>query len=158
MKLYVRKLGVWTCTGADRSFDLQIDVAVNAPEAGTIKEFLANEEDTVTVGQDLVRLETGPPPEGGEKPAAKEAKETPKEETKKDEPAPEKKSEPESKPEPKKESKPAPPPPTESKPSKPEAKKEIKSSEASGTSGLSNREERRVRDYCLLPLNYALAQ
>ncbi|KAK2750925.1 2-oxoglutarate dehydrogenase complex E2 component [Onygenales sp. PD_40] len=37
----------------------KIDVTVNAPEAGTIKEFLANEEDTVTVGQDLVRIELG---------------------------------------------------------------------------------------------------
>lgn len=37
----------------------KIDVSVNAPEAGTIKEFLANEEDTVTVGHDLIRLETG---------------------------------------------------------------------------------------------------
>ncbi|PGH30536.1 2-oxoglutarate dehydrogenase E2 component (dihydrolipoamide succinyltransferase) [[Emmonsia] crescens] len=37
----------------------KIDITVNAPEAGTIKELLANEEDTVTVGQDLVRLETG---------------------------------------------------------------------------------------------------
>ncbi|KAK6608951.1 2-oxoacid dehydrogenase acyltransferase [Botrytis cinerea] len=35
----------------------KIDVAVNAPEAGTIKEFLANEEDTVTVGQDLASSE-----------------------------------------------------------------------------------------------------
>jgi 2-oxoglutarate dehydrogenase E2 component (dihydrolipoamide succinyltransferase) len=54
----------------------KIDVSVNAPEAGTIKEFLAKEEDTVTVGQDLVRLETGgSAPEGG----AKEAKSEPKE-------------------------------------------------------------------------------
>merc|ERR1711939_223160 len=45
----------------------KIDVAVNAPEAGTIKEFLANEEDTVTVGQDLVRMELGGAPEGGDK-------------------------------------------------------------------------------------------
>ncbi|KLJ05670.1 2-oxoglutarate dehydrogenase E2 component (dihydrolipoamide succinyltransferase) [Blastomyces silverae] len=37
----------------------KIDITVTAPEAGTIKEFLANEEDTVTVGQDLVKLETG---------------------------------------------------------------------------------------------------
>lgn len=123
----------------------KIDVAVNAPEAGTLKEFLANEEDTVTVGQDLARIETGAPPEGGEKPAAKEAKETPKEETKKEEPAPEKKPEPESKPEPKQESKPA-PPPTESKPSKPEPKQTGKSSEAApATSTLGNREERRVK-------------
>ncbi|MCJ1359155.1 MAG: 2-oxoglutarate dehydrogenase complex E2 component [Icmadophila ericetorum] len=54
----------------------KIDVAVNAPEAGTIKEFLANEDDTVTVGQDLVRLELGGEPskgakeEGGQQPNA----------------------------------------------------------------------------------------
>ncbi|KAG8426472.1 2-oxoglutarate dehydrogenase complex E2 component [Metarhizium acridum] len=42
----------------------KIDVAVNAPEAGTIKEFLASEEDTVTVGQDLVRIELGGAPSG----------------------------------------------------------------------------------------------
>jgi 2-oxoglutarate dehydrogenase E2 component (dihydrolipoamide succinyltransferase) len=52
----------------------QIDVSVNAPEAGTIKEFLANEEDTVTVGQDLVRLETGESG-GGDKQAGQEPKE-----------------------------------------------------------------------------------
>lgn len=32
-------------------------MAVNAPTAGTVKEFLVNEEDTVTVGQDLLKLE-----------------------------------------------------------------------------------------------------
>ena len=42
-------------------------MAVNAPEAGTIKEFLANEEDTVTVGQDLVKLELGGAPQSGDK-------------------------------------------------------------------------------------------
>jgi len=35
----------------------KIDVAVNAPEAGTIRELLVNEEDTVTVGQDIAILE-----------------------------------------------------------------------------------------------------
>lgn len=45
----------------------KIDVAVNAPEAGTIKEYLANEEDTVTVGQDLLKLELGGAPTGGDK-------------------------------------------------------------------------------------------
>ncbi|OAA81900.1 Dihydrolipoamide succinyltransferase [Akanthomyces lecanii RCEF 1005] len=40
----------------------KIDVAVNATEAGTIKEFFVNEEDTVTVGQDLVRIESGGSP------------------------------------------------------------------------------------------------
>jgi len=52
----------------------QIDVSVNAPEAGTIKEFLANEEDTVTVGQDLVRLEAGETG-GADKQAGQEVKE-----------------------------------------------------------------------------------
>ncbi|KAL9589405.1 MAG: hypothetical protein Q9203_001792 [Teloschistes exilis] len=45
----------------------KIDVAVNAPEAGTVIEYLAQEEDTVTVGQDIVKLELGGPPKGGEK-------------------------------------------------------------------------------------------
>lgn len=40
---------------------------MNAPEAGTIKEYLANEEETVTVGQDLLRLELGGAPQGGDK-------------------------------------------------------------------------------------------
>lgn len=34
-------------------------MSVNAPEAGTIKEFFVKEEDTVTVGQDLLKMETG---------------------------------------------------------------------------------------------------
>ncbi|KDQ25784.1 hypothetical protein PLEOSDRAFT_1078199 [Pleurotus ostreatus PC15] len=40
----------------------KIDVSVNAPVAGKIVKFLANEEDTVTVGQDLFIIEPG---EGG---------------------------------------------------------------------------------------------
>ena len=40
----------------------KIDVAVNAPAAGTIKEFLANEEDTVTVGQPLLKMDVGGEP------------------------------------------------------------------------------------------------
>ncbi|CAH7681025.1 hypothetical protein BY996DRAFT_4577702 [Phakopsora pachyrhizi] len=35
----------------------KIDVSVNAPKSGTIVEVLASEEDTVTVGQDLFKLE-----------------------------------------------------------------------------------------------------
>jgi 2-oxoglutarate dehydrogenase E2 component (dihydrolipoamide succinyltransferase) len=35
----------------------KIDVVVNAPEAGTIRELLANKENTMTVRQDLVKLE-----------------------------------------------------------------------------------------------------
>ena len=37
---------------------LQIDVSINAPKAGKIVKFLAKEEDTVAVGQDLYTLDT----------------------------------------------------------------------------------------------------
>ena len=37
----------------------KVDVSVNAPFAGKIVELLATEEDTVTVGADLFRLEEG---------------------------------------------------------------------------------------------------
>ncbi|KAI0881013.1 2-oxoacid dehydrogenase acyltransferase [Annulohypoxylon maeteangense] len=53
----------------------KIDVAVNAPEAGVIKELLANEEDTVTVDQEIAKIEVGAAPEGGEKSAT--SKESP---------------------------------------------------------------------------------
>jgi 2-oxoglutarate dehydrogenase E2 component (dihydrolipoamide succinyltransferase) len=123
-------------------------VAVNAPEAGTIKEFLANEEDTVTVGQDLVRLELGGAPEGGEKEKVETEPEEPAsnekstssdpEPSKKEESKPKDESSPppqEKKPEPKKET----PPPKQSEPKKTESK-------SSGSSpALGNREERRVR-------------
>ncbi|KAM6536541.1 2-oxoglutarate dehydrogenase complex E2 component [Fusarium falciforme] len=116
----------------------KIDVAVNAPEAGTIKEFLASEEDTVVVGQELVRIELGGAPAG-------DKKEAPKEESKQSESKPESKPEPkqETAPEPKKESAPAP-----SKPEPRQAeKKESKPQPAATTSGpsLGNREERRVK-------------
>lgn len=121
----------------------QIDVAVNAPEAGTIKEFLVNEEDTVTVGQDLVRIELGGAP-SGDKPAP-EQKEAPKE------PAPEKQAEPQAAPEPKPaETKPA-APVTPSAPAKeattPAPKQESKPAKAvteAAQPTLGSREERRV--------------
>ncbi|KAJ1969794.1 2-oxoglutarate dehydrogenase complex E2 component [Dispira parvispora] len=47
----------------------KIDVPVNAPVSGIIKEVFAQEEDTVAVGADLFRLElTDKAPEGAEKP------------------------------------------------------------------------------------------
>ncbi|KAF9873580.1 dihydrolipoamide [Colletotrichum karsti] len=122
----------------------KIDVAVNAPEAGVIKEFLVNEEDTVTVGQDIVKLELG-----GEKPA--ESKEAGEKKEGGDKPAPE----PESKPEaPKSESKPEPKnePQQESKPAAPakETKEPSKPApappkESSSGPTLGSREERRVK-------------
>ncbi|KAL2039588.1 hypothetical protein N7G274_007860 [Stereocaulon virgatum] len=139
----------------------KIDVAVNAPEPGTIKEFLANEEDTVTVGQDLLKLELGGPPKVGEKehgsqepksPAPSDQPSSSDPEPKKDEgqskeettPAPppppppaEKKPEP-----PKQESQPSPPPKEPSLKTQESQKQESKPKD---TSPLGNREERRVK-------------
>ncbi|KAJ5254377.1 hypothetical protein N7524_011557 [Penicillium chrysogenum] len=114
----------------------KIDVSVNAPESGTIKEFLVNEEDTVTVGQDLVKLELGAAPEGGkkdegaEKPKEPEPKES---EPKKDaSPAPAEAEKPKE-PEPKKAAPPKEAPKAESKP------------QAAEQPALGDREERRVK-------------
>lgn len=136
----------------------KIDVAVNAPAAGTIKEFLANEEDTVTVGQELVKLELGGEPgqsaqKGGEEPKspASDAQETSSQpEGQKEEKASqpqqqESKPEPpkqESKPEPpKQESKPAPPKKEESKP----APKKPQEEKPKVESPYGTREEHRVK-------------
>ena len=53
----------------------KIDVAVNAPDAGVIKELLAAEEDTVTVDQELIRLDVSKAPDGG---TSERANENPK--------------------------------------------------------------------------------
>ena len=58
----------------------KIDVSVNAPEAGTITELLASEGDTVTVGQDIAKLEPGEGGGGGGGAAAEKKEEAPKEE------------------------------------------------------------------------------
>jgi 2-oxoglutarate dehydrogenase E2 component (dihydrolipoamide succinyltransferase) len=137
-------------TRSDSLILLQIDVAVNAPEAGTIKEFLANEEDTVVVGQDLVKLELGGSPKVGDKESAtSEPKEaassdqhaSSEHETRKDHsppsPAPEaKQGSPRAQDQPKKES----PPKKEDKPASKNESKSINSAPA-----LGSREERRVR-------------
>ncbi|AEO67775.1 d4de8930-3693-4901-87e2-8fab973b0805 [Thermothielavioides terrestris] len=123
----------------------KIDVAVNAPEAGIIKEFFVNEEDTVTVGQDLVRIELGGAP-SGERPAAEEAKEAPKEPTPQTQPEQRTTQEPkpqETKPQ---ETKPAsqPTPVVEEAPSPKQPSKPAKAApEAPAT--LGSREERRVK-------------
>ncbi|UKZ76033.1 2-oxoglutarate dehydrogenase complex E2 component [Trichoderma virens FT-333] len=101
----------------------KIDVAVNATESGIIREFFVNEEDTVTVGQDLVRVELG-----GEKPAESEK---PKEEPAASKPAAEAEK-PKSQPEPPKEQ--------PQKKSQPEPAAASQSEPATG-----NREERRVK-------------
>jgi 2-oxoglutarate dehydrogenase E2 component (dihydrolipoamide succinyltransferase) len=123
-------------------------VAVNAPQAGTIKELLANEEDTVTVGQDLVRLEVGGSPGGGGKEAASsEAKEpAPSDQSTASDPKPEKREEPS--PAPKEESKPSPPKQKATSPPKHPPAKKVEKSEPQQTSSspLGSREERRVRN------------
>ncbi|OBT72533.1 hypothetical protein VF21_10476 [Pseudogymnoascus sp. 05NY08] len=116
----------------------KIDVAVNAPQAGTIKEFLAQEEDTVTVGQDLVRLELG-----GEAPAKEESKPA---ETKEEKSTPsESKPAPTEPSAPKKESAPAPAQEQPKKASPPPKQSESKANESKTTSAPGNREERRVK-------------
>ena len=130
---------------------LQIDVSVNAPEAGTIKEFLVSEGDTVKVGQDIAKLEPGEGGSGGKQEASAPAKgpasgeqptssdpepkkdEKPKqEEPQKEAPAPSKQ-----------EKTPPPPPPSEDKPT---SKKDEKKPEHSPF-GAGSRGENRV---CLL--------
>lgn len=67
----------------------KIDVTVNAPTAGTITETLANEEDTVTVGQDLFKFEPGEAPaDGAKEESASKEESAPKEESKDDAPPP----------------------------------------------------------------------
>jgi 2-oxoglutarate dehydrogenase E2 component (dihydrolipoamide succinyltransferase) len=119
----------------------KIDVAVNAPAAGTIKEFLANEEDTVTVGQDLVRLELGGAPDAGpEKPASSEPTEpASKEQPTSSEPAPKK-----AEPTPIKEEKKSAPVQEQPKESKPKQSEPKQSEKAPSTPVLGNRDERRV--------------
>lgn len=126
----------------------KVDFSVNAPEAGTLKELLVKEEDTVTVGQDLAILELGGEPSGGKK---EEAKEEPKEQEtssqpeggqeqpkpQEDKPQPPKEEyQPES---PKQESKPQPPP--QKKPDAPKEAEQPKKIEGA----VGSREERRVK-------------
>jgi 2-oxoglutarate dehydrogenase E2 component (dihydrolipoamide succinyltransferase) len=130
---------------------LQIDVAVNATEAGIIKEFFVNEEDTVTVGQDLVRVELG-----GEKPESSGEAEKPKKEesspqASESKPAAEPE-QPKSQPAPSesKSEKPAPSPKkTEEQPQKKSQPESAASSSSQSTPG--NREERRV-GFLIVPI------
>lgn len=130
----------------------KIDVAVNAPEAGTIKEFLANEEDTVTVGQDLVRLESGGSA-GGEKTAGQQTKgPAPGDQKKSSDPQEEgQPSKDEQKPPPEEKKKAPSPPPKEDKispPPPPQPKEEKKSDSpksAPSPFGAGSRGENRVK-------------
>ncbi|GAD99851.1 dihydrolipoamide succinyltransferase, putative [Paecilomyces variotii No. 5] len=119
----------------------KIDVSVNAPEAGTIKEFLVSEEDTVTVGQEIIKLEAGgePAPKKEEEPKKEEAGEAPKQpaEPKKEEPKPEQKTEaPKAEEKPKAPSAPKPEPPAQKQKQEPAASQQPQP---------GSREERRVK-------------
>lgn len=115
-------------------------MSVNAPDSGTVKELLVKEEDTVTVGQDLVKLEPGGAPEGkkedaGEKPKEPAAPE--KSQPSEPEPkAPEATKTPQPPPEQPSAPKPEPPKP-QPEPSKPQPPSDAKPT-------LGTREERRV--------------
>ncbi|RYP74539.1 hypothetical protein DL770_007580 [Monosporascus sp. CRB-9-2] len=125
----------------------KIDVAVNAPEAGVLKELLANEEDTVVVDQEIAKIEGGAAkPEGGD--TKPESKEPPKKEEASTEarPAPAEAENKPEKPESKPESQaakpsPAPQPKKESQP----AAQPAKETPASTGPMLGSREERRVK-------------
>ena len=142
---------------------------MNAPEPGTVKEFFAKEEETVTVGQDLVVLELGGPPKGGEKqqasqepkapaPADQQSSSEPKSETKANESSQDSKAEVSSLPSPPRDEQPPKAPPKDkgnssSGPdeSSSEAKKPVRQGSKTETSSTSsNRGERRVSpDYRL---------
>ncbi|KAJ7223748.1 dihydrolipoamide succinyltransferase [Mycena haematopus] len=109
----------------------KIDVSVNAPTSGKIVELLAQEEDTVTVGQDLFRIEPGEA-EASPEPTPSSTDETS---------APKETERPEEKPAEKAPPKPSP------QPSKPEPKKESSKSEAAAAppAATGNRNETRVK-------------
>lgn len=112
----------------------KIDVTVNAPAAGKITALLANEEDTVTVGQDLFKFEPGAAGEASSEPAEKSTEEPKVEKETKDSQEPkdqqvEKSLPAPPKPEESKKSTPStipPPPKLESSSKKPEAPKPAK--------------------------------
>jgi 2-oxoglutarate dehydrogenase E2 component (dihydrolipoamide succinyltransferase) len=69
----------------------KIDVEVNAPISGTITELLVSPDDTVTVGQEIAKIEPGAAPAGGakkeekkEQPAPKKQESAPKKQESKD--------------------------------------------------------------------------
>ncbi|KAJ1831356.1 hypothetical protein LPJ73_008122, partial [Coemansia sp. RSA 2703] len=116
----------------------KVDIPVNSPVSGVLREFLANEEDTVVVGQDLFKIEEGAVSEGGaSKPKAEEeAPAAAAEAPKKEETAPAQPAAPTPTPAPQQASKPAPAP----------APKETKAAPTSPVQfGTSNRSERRVK-------------
>ncbi|KAI1082673.1 2-oxoacid dehydrogenase acyltransferase [Whalleya microplaca] len=125
----------------------KIDVAVNAPESGVLRELLANEEDTVTVDQEIAKIEAGAaPPDSSDKYTLKEAPKKEEAAPTEARPAP---SEGENKPEPQPESKPETKPAPKSEPKKEAAPSKptqpAKDTSTSAGPVLGSREERRVK-------------
>lgn len=132
----------------------KIDVSVNSPAAGVITELLVSEGDTVTVGQDLAKIDAGASGGGAEKakeepkaPASEKQETSSQPEGQKEQPKEEKAPEP-----PKQEQKkdtPAPPPPPPPPPKEPkrDAKAEAKQEDAAAPSpfGKGSRGEHRVK-------------
>ncbi|KAI5806355.1 dihydrolipoamide succinyltransferase [Geopyxis carbonaria] len=122
----------------------KIDVAVNAPESGIILELFAEEEDTVTVGQDLLKIELGSAPKGSSN-AAEPTREAAETVTKPKEPE----SKPDSSPKPDVAKSEAPPPPQQKSPppkqQTPASKDGQHSAQSSPNDGFGHREERRVK-------------
>lgn len=132
----------------------KIDVSVNSTESGTIEELLVKEEDTVTVGQDLVKIKVGGEPSGGKKEAGsaepKEAASKEKETASQPEGGQEKESASKEKDAPKetpKEEKPAPKPEASKPAPPPQPKKDAKQEppKTDPEAPFSNRNERRVK-------------
>jgi 2-oxoglutarate dehydrogenase E2 component (dihydrolipoamide succinyltransferase) len=117
---------------------------VNATEAGVIKELLVKEEDTVTVGQDLVRIEVGAEPGSKAAPESDSKPHEAKPESKADEAKPaEEGSKEASTPAPKEPSPPPKPEPKKSDAPKPSTPAPAESAGATPSTP-GGREERRV--------------
>ncbi|KAF3923258.1 hypothetical protein ABW21_db0201178 [Orbilia brochopaga] len=129
----------------------KIDVAVNAPSAGILKELLVEADSTVTVGQDLAILEVGASGGASKKDKKKKESEPSKSEesssAEKTEEKPAETSQPSTEKAPAPDAKPAPSPPPE--PKKEQPKKESQGSSGSSSSthipGIGNRGEQRVK-------------
>lgn len=80
----------------------KIDVSVNAPTSGKIVELLAQEEDTVTVGQDLFRIEPGEAEASSEPSPSSTSETSPPKETERPSEQPEEKAPPKPSPQPEK--------------------------------------------------------
>jgi len=121
----------------------KIDVAVNAPQSGVITELLVDEESTVTVGQDIFKLEVGAKASGQKETEPDQKLEEPEPKPEPEEQSAEKKDV-DAKPKDDSKSHDKSPHPA-STPSPSETKTSSTSNKPTGTGGLGNRAEQRVK-------------